>query len=120
VSATVSIPKPEGWLRVWLSGSPHQVVSASTGTYLLRWFMLPHNRFLNMYLQTLSLPTIPSRMTIRGRSSRSCWAAATSRQPRPGGYGAVGAASHIAKRHSATALNSCATSVAAKSPAGHL
>jgi hypothetical protein len=50
VSATVSVPKPDGWLRVWLSGNPHQVVSSSTGTYLLRWFVLPHNRFLNIYL----------------------------------------------------------------------
>jgi hypothetical protein len=51
MSATVSTPTPGGWLRVWLLGAPHQIIRSAAGSpYLLRWCVLPHNSFLNVYL----------------------------------------------------------------------
>ena len=33
---------------------PHQVVGPAHDPYLLRWFLLPRNRFVNVYLQTFT------------------------------------------------------------------
>lgn len=53
MSATVS-RQSDGWLRLLLRGRPHQVVGTAYAPYLLRWFVLPRNRFLNVYLQTFA------------------------------------------------------------------
>ncbi|MCP9276926.1 hypothetical protein [Mycolicibacterium arenosum] len=50
MSAVVSEPDTSGWLRTLLSGRPHQVVRNADGAYLHRWYLLPHNRFHNLYL----------------------------------------------------------------------
>jgi hypothetical protein len=38
------------WLRTLLSGKPHFVVGTQENPYLLRWYLVPRNRFLNLYL----------------------------------------------------------------------
>lgn len=50
MSATVSQPVAAGWLPLLLRRQPHQVVGTSHAPYLMRWFVLPRNRFLNVYL----------------------------------------------------------------------
>ena len=50
MSATVSRPRPAGWLKTLLRGQPHQVIGDGEPPYLLRWFLLPHNKFANVYL----------------------------------------------------------------------
>lgn len=35
------------WIKGWLSGEPHFVIG---DRYLLRWYVIPRNRFLNVYL----------------------------------------------------------------------
>ena len=54
MSATVSRPVEGGWLRILVARRPHQVVGPAHDPYLLRWFLLPRNRFVNVYLQTLA------------------------------------------------------------------
>ena len=54
MSATVSRPAADGWLRLLLRRRPHQVVGTAYAPYLVRWFVLPRNRFLNVYLQTIA------------------------------------------------------------------
>ena len=50
----MSHPVEEGWLRVLVTRRPHQVVGPAHDPYLLRWFLLPRNRFVNVYLQTFA------------------------------------------------------------------
>lgn len=38
------------WLRTLLSGKPHSVIGGADRPYLLRWWLLPRNRVLNLYL----------------------------------------------------------------------
>ncbi len=38
------------WLRKWLRGEPHLVIGGSEDPYMLRWYVLPRNRFANIYL----------------------------------------------------------------------
>lgn len=38
------------WLRKILRGEPHLIVGKPTDPYLLRWYVIPRNRFLNIYL----------------------------------------------------------------------
>jgi len=49
VSATISTPARRRWLTQWLSGLPHQVIGDPDAPYLLRWFIIPRNRFCNIY-----------------------------------------------------------------------
>ena len=49
VSATISIPNRNGWLRGLFSGQPHQLIGAAGRPYLLRWFLIPPNRWCNIY-----------------------------------------------------------------------
>jgi hypothetical protein len=35
------------WIRGWLSGEPHFIIG---DRYLLRWYVLPRNRWINVYL----------------------------------------------------------------------
>jgi hypothetical protein len=61
MSAAVSQPAGGGWLRTLLRREPHQVVRTAQGPYLMRWFVLPHNRFLNMYMQTIASSRLLNR-----------------------------------------------------------
>jgi len=38
------------WLRKWLTGTPHFVIGGEDDPYLLRWFVIPRNRYFNVYL----------------------------------------------------------------------
>lgn len=38
------------WLRTLFSGQPHFTIGSSDAPYMLRWYLLPRNRVLNMYL----------------------------------------------------------------------
>lgn len=38
------------WLRTLLSGKPHFVIGSGESPYLLRWFLIPRNTKLNIYL----------------------------------------------------------------------
>ncbi|MGO9103407.1 MAG: hypothetical protein ACLP9Y_29690 [Mycobacterium sp.] len=49
MSATISAPASGCWLTRLCSGRPHQIIAGDT-TYLRRWFLIPRNRWLNVYL----------------------------------------------------------------------
>lgn len=49
MSATVSTPTAERWLVRLLSGQPHQVIGDPDHPYLLRWYLIPPNRYCNIY-----------------------------------------------------------------------
>src|SRR6185369_13137745 len=38
------------WLRRLLSGKPHFVIGGHEDPYMLRWYLIPRNRRLNIYL----------------------------------------------------------------------
>lgn len=38
------------WLRKWLRFEPHFIIGSEDDPYLLRWFVLPRNHFVNVYL----------------------------------------------------------------------
>lgn len=38
------------WLKVLVSGRPHFVVGGHDRPYLLRWYLIPRNRWCNVYL----------------------------------------------------------------------
>jgi hypothetical protein len=50
MSASVSIPVQARWLPRLLSGKPHQVIGDPDAPYLLRWYVLPRNQHINIYL----------------------------------------------------------------------
>ncbi|GAB5901266.1 hypothetical protein OKHIL_70750 [Mycolicibacterium mageritense] len=50
MSATVSTPRPGRWLRVLISGQPHQVITNHHAAYLQRWYLIPRNPLCNIYL----------------------------------------------------------------------
>ncbi|MCH9731735.1 MAG: hypothetical protein K0U84_18995 [Actinomycetia bacterium] len=39
-----------GWLAQLCSGEPHQVIGPHADPYLMRWFLLPRNGLINIYL----------------------------------------------------------------------
>lgn len=43
------MPKTK-WLKKLLNGQPHFVVGSEENPYLLRWYLIPRNSFLNIYL----------------------------------------------------------------------
>jgi hypothetical protein len=49
MSATISSPITQRWLTRLLSGQPHQVIGAPDSPYLLRWFLVPPNRYCQVY-----------------------------------------------------------------------
>ena len=55
----MSRPVEEGWLRVLVTRRPHQVVGPAHDPYLLRWFLLPRNRFVNVYLHKFTASDEP-------------------------------------------------------------
>lgn len=50
MSAIISTPDRDRWLRVLFSRRPHQVVHSERGIYLYRWYLIPQNRWCNVYL----------------------------------------------------------------------
>jgi hypothetical protein len=38
------------WLRKWLRFEPHQVIGDGDKPYLRRWYIIPRNPFVNLYL----------------------------------------------------------------------
>lgn len=38
------------WLRRLVSGEPHQVIGGSNDPYMLRWYVIPRNALLNVYV----------------------------------------------------------------------
>jgi hypothetical protein len=40
----------KGWFRQLISGKPHQVIGPPSNPYMLRWYLIPHTRFVNLYL----------------------------------------------------------------------
>lgn len=38
------------WLRILLSGEPHFVIGDALRPYLFRWFVLPRNKYFNLFL----------------------------------------------------------------------
>jgi len=38
------------WIKTLLSGRPHFVISRHDGPYLLRWWLIPRNKWFNIYL----------------------------------------------------------------------
>lgn len=40
----------KGWLRKWLHFEPHQIIGSDEDPYLRRWYVIPRNRVLNIYL----------------------------------------------------------------------
>jgi len=40
----------EKWLRGWLCGGPHFIVGRKDDPYLLRWYVIPRNPWLSIYI----------------------------------------------------------------------
>lgn len=38
------------WLLGWLKGGPHFIIGPKDNPYVYRWYILPRNRFFNIYL----------------------------------------------------------------------
>lgn len=45
-----TIARLRKWLTGWMTGGPHFVVGPHDRPYLLRWYVLPRNDWLNVYL----------------------------------------------------------------------
>lgn len=43
-------PLNKHWLRKWLRFEPHFVIGEPENPYLLRWYVIPRNRHMNIYL----------------------------------------------------------------------
>jgi hypothetical protein len=50
MSATSVTPTNRDWFRRLLSGRPHQVIGGPDDPYMLRWYLIPRNPLLNVYL----------------------------------------------------------------------
>lgn len=50
MSTTSTYPSNREWLRRLLSGKPHQVIGGVEHPYLRRWYLIPRNPVLNVYL----------------------------------------------------------------------
>jgi hypothetical protein len=38
------------WIAVWLHGGPHFIIGTKADPYLYRWYVIPRNPWLNIYL----------------------------------------------------------------------
>ncbi len=47
---TITSPRLRDWLPTLLSGRPHQVIGGPDDPYLLRWYVIPRNPVLNVYV----------------------------------------------------------------------
>lgn len=50
MSATSTQPPLSLWLRRLVSGKPHQIIGSVSDPYMLRWFVIPKNRLINVYV----------------------------------------------------------------------
>lgn len=50
MSATSDYPDVREWLRRLLTGQPHQVIGGLDDPYLRRWYVIPRNPWLNVYV----------------------------------------------------------------------
>lgn len=50
MSAEISTPERGSWLQTLRSRRPHQVIRCERGDYLHRWFLVPQNRWVNVYV----------------------------------------------------------------------
>ncbi|MBU8819577.1 hypothetical protein KL864_27195 [Mycolicibacterium goodii] len=50
MSETSTLPSNREWFRRLLSGRPHQIIGGSDDPYMLRWYVIPRNPVLNVYL----------------------------------------------------------------------
>lgn len=50
MSATSYHPTNSAWLKHLLAREPHQIIGRPDDPYLLRWYVIPRNRFINVYL----------------------------------------------------------------------
>lgn len=50
MSATSTQPRAWAWLTQLVSGRPHQIIGGADDPYLLRWYIIPRNRWLNVYV----------------------------------------------------------------------
>lgn len=50
MTATSEHPKARDWLSRLLSGQPHQIIGGPADPYLRRWYVIPRNPVLNVYV----------------------------------------------------------------------
>lgn len=55
MSKRSSMPPLRNWFRVLISGKPHQIIGGDgdlffADAYMHRWYLIPRNRFVNIYL----------------------------------------------------------------------
>lgn len=50
MSATSDYPSLFEWARRWLARRPHQIIGGEDDPYLLRWYVIPRNPVLNIYV----------------------------------------------------------------------
>lgn len=50
MSATSNLPTNREWFRRLISGRPHQVIGGAEDPYLRRWYLIPRNPLINVYL----------------------------------------------------------------------
>ena len=61
MSATVSRPVAACWLHLLLQRRPHQVVGPTHAPYLMRCFVLPDIRFVNVYVHKFTASDDPGK-----------------------------------------------------------
>ncbi|WP_457226787.1 hypothetical protein [Mycobacteroides abscessus] len=47
---TTAPPTNKHWFRKLIHGQPHQIIGGNNDPYLLRWYLIPRNPVLNIYL----------------------------------------------------------------------
>jgi hypothetical protein len=50
MSATSTRPAKLDWLRRLVSGAPHQIIGPANNPYLFRWYVIPKNPWLKVYV----------------------------------------------------------------------
>ncbi|MCG7592439.1 hypothetical protein [Mycobacterium sp. PSTR-4-N] len=50
MSATSGYPTLGEWFRRLFTGEPHQIIGGADDPYLLRWYVIPRNPLLNVYV----------------------------------------------------------------------
>ncbi|QNJ56291.1 hypothetical protein SEA_OHGEESY_62 [Gordonia phage Ohgeesy] len=50
MSTTSNLPTNREWFRRLVSGRPHQVIGGAEDPYLRRWYLIPRNPLINVYL----------------------------------------------------------------------
>ncbi len=102
MSATISTPAPGRWLGRLLARRPHQVIGPPEHPYLLRYFVLPHNPVLNVYLHRFVASDDPDALHDHPWPFVSLCLAGRYREVRPGGRVALRRPGTVAVRRAAT------------------